>query len=153
MDSLLSLVENMQEEIGVLDAFCVVRCVMLEAMESAQVPKPKIVQDALIIGREFQSGVASAKQLEQSRVSCWEFADSRSASTDFSDPEVCAVRAAICFLYADPPSEDLPELVNWFFILLEKAGGQVVDPESSLRKCLTTRSGVPKDASGWDRGK
>jgi hypothetical protein len=57
-------------------------------------------------------------ELEKARVECWDYLDVNSASTNIVESKFCAVRAVICVLYSEPPSEDNGELLDWFFKML-----------------------------------
>jgi hypothetical protein len=55
----------------------------------------------LDVARRYWQGRASAKELVDARVACWNFIDSIGSSTDVSDPRARSTRAAICTLYED----------------------------------------------------
>jgi len=59
-----------------------------------------------------------ASELEHARVACWNYLDERSASTNTENPEYCGIRAVICTLYPEPPSDDIGELVCFFSEML-----------------------------------
>ena len=74
-------------------------------------------------------------QLEKARVSCWHYLDERSASTDFTTPEHCAIRAAICFLYEGPTQGgDAIDLVDWFLNLTDRFEHAFDEAASLLKK-------------------
>jgi hypothetical protein len=88
---------------------------------------PVIAHDAIRVFRAFEAGEASAEQLEQMRVKCWEYLDSHHVSTDLSDPVVRIVRALICALYVASPDSEISELLAWFICLLPKVKGTPTD--------------------------
>lgn len=136
MDSVPELFEELQAEIGSSETFRVARCFMMRYMELAQLKAPLVVIDALSIGNAYQLGKATPEQLEQARLCCWAYIDERTNSADLSKPDVCAVRAAICFLHPEPKSDDVFELVSWYLILMEKTGLCLPNPASVLNDCL-----------------
>ena len=130
MSTVIDIVEAMQERLGLNEAFRRVCNFVIAFVELFQGTIPLVAKDALIVVKAFWRGDASAEQVELARIKCWEYLDSKSASTDFSNPETCAIRAVICILYAEPPSEDMAELVGWFLTLMEKVDGIAPDLNS-----------------------
>ncbi len=60
----------------------------------------------------------SAEELEGARVSCWDYLDAHSASTNIQEAKFCAMRAIICVLYSEAQFDDNGELLDWFFKML-----------------------------------
>ncbi|BEV16224.1 hypothetical protein HBDW_30120 [Herbaspirillum sp. DW155] len=129
MDIVIDFVEAMQKKFGHAEAFRRV-CGFMTAYLGL-FTLPSVAADALEVATRFQRSQASAEQLERARIRCWESLDAKSASTDFSQPDICAIRAAICFLYAEPPSEDVAELLSWFLTLVAKMDASEGVPDST----------------------
>jgi hypothetical protein len=72
----------------------------------------------------------------QARVRCWEHLQEKSASTDLTDPQNCAVRAVICALHPEPTQDDVAEVIDWFLTITRKIGIAFPDPEPLLRSCF-----------------
>lgn len=127
MNTLIDFIEAMQERNGLAVTYrriCEAMVVYLQLFSSSL---PPVAQSALKIVAQFHHGEASAADLEAARVKCWELLDENSASSDFSEPQTCAVRAVICVLYASPPSDDISELFSWFLNLMEKSGATTLN--------------------------
>lgn len=71
---------------------------------------PPIVVDGLAEAHSFHFGATSAEALEKARVACWNFLGR--TSSDFQDPVVCRVRAALCTMY--PERDDPFDVLNNF---------------------------------------
>jgi len=138
MDIVIDFVEAMQKKLGLAETFR--RVCGFMATYLGFFTLPSVATDALDVARCFQRSQASAEQLERARIQCWEFLDAKSASTDFSQPEICAIRAVICILYAESPSEDVSELLSWFLTLVGKmdASDAVPDAASFLKTYFST---------------
>jgi len=128
MDNVIDFVEAMQRQLGLAETFRRICGFMATYLGFFNLPAVAI--DALEIARRFQRSQASPEQLARARVKCWEFLDAKSASTDFSQPETCAIRAVICFLYAEPPSDDVAELLSWFLTLVKKMDASEAVPDA-----------------------
>lgn len=116
----VEILERFQEEFGLKETYKRVNHFMISYLSNMKDSLPEVAHNGLQIAEKFHDGLSTHIDLENARVKCWEFLDKKSASLDVTDPENCAVRAAICFLYADPPSDDLPELLEWFLVLANK---------------------------------
>ncbi|MBR7784001.1 hypothetical protein [Undibacterium luofuense] len=118
LDIVGNFVDAMQKRLGPAETFRYVCGFMTAYLDLFCLPV--VARESLELAKRFQRSEASTAQLEHARIQCWEFLDSKSASADFSESETCAIRAAICFLYAESPSEDISELLAWFLTLVEK---------------------------------
>jgi len=95
---------------------------MIECLRAIPTALPTVGVDAIQTARRFWiEHSVPASNLEKARVACWTYLDERSASTNTDVPEYCAVRAVICVLYADPPSKDLGDLIEFFGEMLAGA--------------------------------
>ena len=69
-----------------------------------------------------------AAELESTRVRCWRFLDERNAATNVQEKQYCALRAVMCVLYAEPPSDDIGELLEFFMeIMSAVVGAQAIE--------------------------
>ena len=121
MESLDELVDRVEEisrgdyrfAVGIL-----VRC-LKEIEESL----PKEGLEALDISKAYWlNGEGTDGELTRSRVACWKYLDNHGSSTDLSRKEFRAMRALICTLHPEPPSEDLSELVEFFLQMCSDDG-------------------------------
>jgi hypothetical protein len=96
--------------------------VMIECAQLAWSQLPPVGVAGIKVARDYwvEQSVPASK-LEHARVDCWNYLDERSASTNTVVPEYCAVRAVICVLYAEPPSDDLGDIVCFFNAMLQGA--------------------------------
>jgi hypothetical protein len=117
----LDRVDEFEQHFGRVAAFGRARDFMIDYFGKIRGPLPVVAAQGLAIARKFQNAEVGPDQLEKARVSCWSYLDERSASTDFTTPEHCAIRAAICFLYEEPTQGgDAIDLVDWFLNLTNK---------------------------------
>lgn len=91
---------------------------------------PEVVMQALRTAKDFGQGRASEAELERARVACWQHL--RPHDCDFADPDVCAVRAAICALFpvVDEPFDYLSTCLEF----AESAGAADSDLSAVLRE-------------------
>lgn len=66
-------------------------------------------------------GNRHAEELEEARVACWNYLDSGSNSVSIVEKKVCSVRAVICVLYPELQQHDVGELLEWFFLMMDRA--------------------------------
>lgn len=117
----LDRVDEFAQNFGTVAAFRRAHDFMIAYFGKIQRPLPVVAAQGLAIARKFQNAEVELDQLEKARVSCWNYLDERSASTDITAPEYCAIRAAICFLYNGPAQgEDAIDLVDLFLTLMDR---------------------------------
>ncbi len=104
------------------------RTVMMRGIDLIPGSLPNIAKEALKAAATFQRGRASEAELERVRVACWDHLGSRDC--EFSDPEVCAMRAVICALF--PVIEDPAESLGLFLDLAQSAGATDSDLSALL---------------------
>jgi hypothetical protein len=96
--------------------------IMIQCLQLIRCIVPAVGVASMKVARRFwEFHSVPTSDLERARVNCWQYLDERSASTNTELPEYCAVRAVICVLYAEPPSDDLSELVGFFVEMLAGA--------------------------------
>jgi hypothetical protein len=132
MIDIFNFIEEVQEQIGIPETFKRARAFMAAYLALFTYVLPDVVIAGLDVMRRFSQGKATTEEVEAARVSCWKFLDAKSASTDFTERENCAVRAAICLLYPDAPAGDLSELVVWFLSLANKVEDHTPEIDSLL---------------------
>src|SRR5262249_15629664 len=116
-------------------AFGRVRDFMIDYLEKLRAPLPAVAAEGLAIARKFQNAEVGPDQVETARLSCWSYLNDRSAGTDFTTPEHCAIRAAICFLHVGPTVRgDAIDLVDWFLNLADRFEPRSDDAIALLRK-------------------
>lgn len=87
---------------------------------------PQVGIETLDIAKKFwlQKSIEDT-ELESVRIKCWNYLDTRHASTNIQDKEFCALKALICILYASPPSEDLGDVVEFFLKMILKVSNNI----------------------------
>lgn len=76
---------------------------------------PDVGREAVEIAKKYWLGAKeNPDELENARVKCWNYLDEQNASTNTQEKQYCALRAVICILYAEPPSDDISELIEFF---------------------------------------
>lgn len=102
---------------------------LVECMALVKDDLPVIGLEALSIAEKYwidKSLVAA--ELESTRVRCWRFLDERNAATNVQEKQYCALRAVMCVLYAEPPSDDIGELLEFFMeIMSAVVGAQAIE--------------------------
>jgi len=78
----------------------------------------------------------SSDQLEAERIKCWNYLDERGASTNTQDKEYCALRAVICLLHAQQPSDDIGELIEFFLEMVDSITNDLALVDKTVRKFL-----------------
>ncbi len=116
----LDRVDEFEQRFGTVAAFRHAHEFMVDCFGKVRRTLPAVADHGLAIARKFQKGEVGRDQLVQARVACWKYLGERSASTDVTTPEYCAIRAAICFLY-DGPTEggDAIDLVSLFLDFMD----------------------------------
>jgi hypothetical protein len=105
---------------------------MIECLQLIPFHLPLVGQTGTEVARRYWiHHSVSALDLERARVECWNYLDERSASTNTDEPEYCALRAVICVLYGEPPSDDIGELIEFFNQMLRGALNQESDEDFS----------------------
>ncbi len=76
---------------------------------------PQVALSGIDVAHKYwiESSIDSAG-LEDARVKCWKYLDAKSASNNTQEKAFCAIRAVICVLYAESPSQDNGELIDCF---------------------------------------
>lgn len=97
---------------------------LVECMALVKDDLPVIGLEALSIAEKYwiDKSIVSA-ELESVRVRCWRFLDERNAATNAQEKQYFAVRAVICVLYAEPPSDDIGELIEFFMEMMSAVVG------------------------------
>jgi len=109
---------------------------MIECLTIIPFQTPPVGASGIKIVRQFWIKVLRDKEeLERARVECWMYLDSHSASTNTEVPEFCALRAVICVLDEEAPSEDLEEGVDFFIHMLRGTLPEEDDNGFSLKLC------------------
>jgi hypothetical protein len=92
---------------------------LVECMALVKDDLPVIGLEALSIAEKYwiDKSIVSA-ELESVRVRCWRFLDERNATTNVQEKQYCALRAVMCVLYAEPPSDDIGELLEFFMEMI-----------------------------------
>jgi len=70
---------------------------------------PAVARQALAVAEGYIEGACSPEVLVNERVELWQYLDKE--SSNFSSPEVNAVRAVICCLYEDLPKDEMYDFV------------------------------------------
>lgn len=110
---------------------------MAEYLKLMEHALPLEASDALAVFARYDRGEADAKELTAARVRCWEAADAIGDSSDLTRKEICALRAAVCFLHEEPqPGGDLADLIDWFLMLANRVEDHLPEAEPLLRRLL-----------------
>lgn len=83
---------------------------------------PTVGQESLKIAQSywFQKD-ATLEQMDEARIQCWQYLDSKGSGITMSDEVDTAMRAVLCVLYPVPADEAFSvETVRWFFQLFNK---------------------------------
>lgn len=92
---------------------------LLECLTLIKDDLPAIGLEALSIAEKYWvDKIIVSSELESVRVRCWRFLDERNAATNTQEKQYCALRAVICVLYAEPPSDDIGELIEFFMEMM-----------------------------------
>src|SRR5215472_5330641 len=102
----LSLVNDFSKRCGQASAAHRAIDFMIAYLSYIKAPLPEIVRKGLGIAKQYRTGLVNADEMVQARVGCWEFLKDHHATTDFSTPKYCIVRAVICVLDERPKSID-----------------------------------------------
>lgn len=79
--------------------------------------------EALALAEQYWGkGDLFSHELDKARISCWDYLDSNYVPANPTEQRDCAIRALICVLYPDPPSEDISELTECFFEFIALIG-------------------------------
>lgn len=106
---------------------------MVECLQVIPFELPPVAISGVDVARRYWvDGSVPKQETERRRVECWDYLDELSASTNTDEPEFCAIRAVICVLYADPESDDLGEIVDFFNQMLR--GTMIEDDENAFSK-------------------
>ena len=85
-------------------------------------PLPQVALSGIEIARQYWiDGSVPRSAMESARVACWRYLDEQDATWNTEEPEFCAIRAVICVLHPDPPSDDVGDLVEFFNEVLRGA--------------------------------
>ncbi len=104
---------------------------MVKCLRVIPFPVPDVVITGIELARRYwKHGSASETDLERARVACWNYLDHVASSTNTIEPEFCAIRAVICVLYPNAPSDDIGELIDFFNQMLR--GTLAKDDEDSF---------------------
>jgi hypothetical protein len=131
----LNKVDEFEQQFGHVTAFGRARDFMIDYLGKLQTPLPAVAAEGLAIARKFQNAEVGPDQVEKARLSCWSYLNERSASTDFTTPEHCAIRAAISLLYVAPaPGDDAIDLIDFFLNLADRFEPHSDDAVALLEK-------------------
>lgn len=104
-------------------------CLLVECMALLKGDLPVIGLEALSIAEKYwldKSLVVG--ELESTRVRCWLFLDERNAATNAQEKQYRVLRAVMCVLYAEPPSDDIGELLEFFMEMMSAVvGAQAIE--------------------------
>lgn len=111
LDELLGSIEDYYDVVHDYE-----RCVrfMMDVLDAAQITEPGVVREALEVARGYWDKNRTTEELENARISCWDYLRSIGQETSITEPNACKARAVISVLYATPPSEDILEILDWF---------------------------------------
>jgi hypothetical protein len=112
-----------------------VQRVFLRALDEVELPPAAI--SALSVAQRFADGVADEKELTEARVALWRAIDGR--ENDLSDSSVCAVRSALCAMYAPSADNDSQEQLAFFLDMWDRAGFPPEPAADAIRKIDVTR--------------
>ena len=119
-DNLMEMIEN-NDSIEIDYTNCIK--FMLVCIPLVEAYSPKVALDAFSVAKKYWlEKTASLQDLENSRVECWTYLDSNSATISLQEKRFCAVRAVICVLYPEPPGESIIDLISWFIEILYEVG-------------------------------
>lgn len=97
---------------------------LVECMALVKDDLPVIGLEALYVAEKYWLDKSLlAGELEITRVRCWCFLDERNAATNTQEKQYCALRAVMCVLYAEPPSDDIGELIEFFIEMMSAVVG------------------------------
>lgn len=96
---------------------------MVDCLQLVEHGLPPVAQHALAVAEKFCNGTASAKQLLEQKLLCWNYLDERKLSFAFELKRARLVRATLCALYPEVPEEgDVYVLLEWFMEMLDPGG-------------------------------
>jgi hypothetical protein len=116
MDSVLDFIDDDQRRHGTRTAFIQGRAFMIAYFALIHRPLPPVAHEALQVAQRYLAAAATSADLTAARVACWQYLDARHLTYAVpQSSEASVVRAAICFLWADP-TDDAPGMGVDFFL-------------------------------------
>ena len=96
-------------------------CVMLSCVVLVENHLPDVGYKSISIAKNYWlDGKKEQESLKGARVECWNYLDERNASTNTQEKRYCALRAVICTLYAEMPSDDIGEFIEFFLEMVSE---------------------------------
>jgi len=95
---------------------------MTECLRLIPFEMPDVAISGITLAQGYWwDGAVSKDDLENARVACWNYLVEQSDSALASTPNVSAVRAVICVLYAESSSDDVGDMIYFFVQVLRDA--------------------------------
>lgn len=96
---------------------------MVDCLRLVEHLLPTVAQQALAVAEKFCNGTASAEELLEQRLLCWNYLEERELSFAFELKRARLVRATLCALYPEPPEDgDVYTLLEWFMEMFDSTG-------------------------------
>ena len=97
---------------------------------------PPVASRALQVANDFRTGLASLASVRDAHQACWEELRIGHKEMHLDDPEVSAIRAAVCILHGQlhPESDDFVDSVSFCLRLLNNVEPHLAQQESLLHK-------------------
>jgi hypothetical protein len=135
VDGNLSIIDDFARQRGIGLAWERSMDFMIDYLSEMKTLLPIVASRCLEAAKEFRKGNVGADELENARVSSWQYLDKRGASTDTITPEYCAIRAVICALYDRPQQGvDCYDLIGFFLGLADRFEDHSEEVASLLQK-------------------
>ncbi|MFC4161932.1 hypothetical protein [Chitinimonas lacunae] len=98
---------------------------LLDAIVFIEDDCPPVAQRALATARDYWNNSATEAQLTQARVECIRYLQAKDEMRNPQKKEFQRVRAVLFLLYAEPRSDDIAELAQWFVMFMKNCGSSV----------------------------
>jgi hypothetical protein len=95
---------------------------------------PLVASRALLTAKDYQAGIAPLQSVTNAHNSCWAELRREHREMQLDDPEVSAIRAAICILHSqlNPETDDFVDLLSFCLRLLNTVEPHLAEQEVLL---------------------
>lgn len=84
---------------------------MLDCLSQIKNDYPEVVREGIEISDAFCRNAASAPDLENVRIRCWQYLKEKNKILDTKNADACKVRAAICAMHSEMKAHLFQQLV------------------------------------------
>jgi len=103
---------------------------------------PPVASRALLAAKDYQARIAPLESVTDAHKACW--AELEHSEMQLDDPEVSAIRAAICILHSqlDPEADDFVDLLSFCLRLLNNVEPHLAEQETLLARYFGERQRI-----------